>query len=128
MKPLFVSCVNSKETLWSSQIVCNATFLVHKTEISLWSHVFSMALVNLFTKDKKMTHQVYENGLLQYEFDSGNALQNRQDAIDYITGCGIEWCIKLKSEETDRWSKQVLELQHRRNIARMIKCKALSTI
>ena len=56
-----------------------------------------------------MAIQVYCFGILEYEFDSGDSKQDLQDAKHYITGCGLEWCIKHKCEETDIWSKQLLE-------------------
>lgn len=61
-----------------------------------------------------MALQVYCFGVLEYEFDSGNAKQDYQDAKDYISGCGSEWCIKHKCKETDEWSKSYLELYEKR--------------
>lgn len=62
-----------------------------------------------------MCIQVYAFGQLQYEFDSGNAKQDYQDAKEYISGCGLEWCIKHKCKETNEWSKQVLEMYEKQN-------------
>lgn len=57
-----------------------------------------------------MCIQVYQFGQLQYEFDSGDSKQDYKDAKDYISGYGVEWCIKHKCKETNEWSNQVLEL------------------
>ena len=62
-----------------------------------------------------MALQVYQYGVLQYEFDSGNPHQDYLEAKEYIQGCDINWCIKYKCEETDEWSKSVLELYENSN-------------
>ena len=48
-----------------------------------------------------MALQVYQYGVLQYEFDSGNPSQDYIEAKEYIQGCDINWCIKHKCRETD---------------------------
>ena len=61
-----------------------------------------------------MALQVYRYGVLEYEFDSGDANQDYIDAKEYISGEGLEWCIKHKCNETDEWSKSLLEMQSKK--------------